>query len=292
MQKLNWNNLRYLLAVKRGGNLSQAARLMGVDKTTVSRRLSAINGDCRTELFIRQRDNKLQLSELGASIANYVECMEQNVDQISNLIDAGDIECAGEVRITSVPIVINRLLVPNLNPFLKIHGKLQIELIPDARNFSLNFREADIAIRLARPVGGGIDTIARRIGTLKYSLYASKRLSNDECARLPWIGYQEELGHIPTAKWLSDTATISGNFAQIRVQDSETALEAAKAGLGRTLLPDIVAGQISSLKRLSNPEPIISREIWLLIHTSQITAKRIKEVSLWIETLVGRQNAN
>ncbi len=291
MQNYNWNDLRYLLAVKRGKTLAKAAHLMKVDATTTSRRLSVLKSIAGEELYTRQRDGLLELTEVGESMASHIEGMELEADKLNELLGPKNNDCTGNVRITSVPIIINRLLSPNLRSLLMSHPRLQIDLIPDARNFSLNFRETYIAIRLARPVEGGIDTLAKRVGKLRYCVYASSKFTTKECNQLPWIGYQDDMSHTTTAQWIAEAASKSGQrIANIRVQDSETALEAVKAGLGKTLLPEIMANKITSLQQISKTSPKIAREIWLLTHSNQSKTKRIAEVSKWIETVISTPN--
>ena len=154
MQLNNWNDLRYLVAVKRAGTLAAAARLLGVDDTTVSRRLKVLQSALGVQLYHRQGDGSLELSETGVAVAQYAETMEHQVDLIGEILGDRRERIIGSVRLTSVPMVVNRLLVPAVGSLLERHPELQIELIPDRRDLNLTRREADIAIRLARPTVG------------------------------------------------------------------------------------------------------------------------------------------
>jgi len=286
MQHTNWNDLRYLLALKRFSSLSEAARILKVDPTTVSRRLTILNNRAGESLYTKSRLGRLELTDRGHSIVRHIEAMEAEAENIETCLQADEFECSGVVRITSVPTLINRLLVPNLGLLQNQHKKLHIELIPESRNLSLNFREADIALRLARPVDGGADTIAKRVGHLSYAVYGSSGRKHRKVA-LPWIGYDEDMSYLPTAEWISQTARSSGDrLAKISVRDSETALEAVLAGLGKSLLPELIADRIPGLNRLSGPEPEVTRELWLLTHRSQHKARRIFETVRWIEAVV------
>ncbi len=187
MQKMNWNDFRYILAIKNMGTLSGAARLLGVDATTVSRRLAALSRSVNAELFVRMKDGKLELTESGQRIARHAETMEAEAELIREMQGNDDDSCWGQVRITAVPVIMNRVLVPNLGRILENNPNLQIDLIPDSKNFSLNHREADIAIRLARPTSGGTNTMTRRMGNLDYAVYASAELINSNNQEIPWI---------------------------------------------------------------------------------------------------------
>lgn len=291
MQNLNWNDLRYLLALKRGRTLAKAAQLMKVDATTISRKLSTLKLIAGEDLYTRARNSTLSLTEIGKSMTLHIENMELEVEKLNELVGSKNSNCTGNVRITSVPVIINRLLSPNIETLLTRQPELQIDLVPAARNFSLSFREADIAIRLARPIEGGSDTLAKRIGNLSYGVYAASHFNEEECHQLPWIGYQDDMSYTPIAQWIIKAAKKPRErIANMKVQDTETALEAIQAGLGKTLLPEIIAEKINSLQKISKTTPEISREIWLLTHRNQSKTKRIIEATKWIESIIPKSS--
>lgn len=286
MQNLNWNDLRYLLAVKRAGSLSAAALLMGVDDTTVSRRLGALRRVLGEDLFFRQPDGVLVLTDHGAKATLHIEAMERETDLLRETFAASADDCFGTVRITSVPFLINRWLAPQVDGLLRLHPRLQVDLIPDSRDFSLTLREADIALRFARPATGGNDVIARRIGSLPFSVFAAKTQSQAQDNELPWITYDDSMAHLPQAKWLAKTLKQQGGQpAGLRVHDVETALEAVIAGVGKSLLPTQIADRIPALRQLDAGLTDVSREVWLLSHRNQHSLRRIAEVTKWIAAL-------
>lgn len=291
MQLPNWNDLRFLLAVRRAGTLRAAARRLHVDDTTVSRRLAALQSDLGTQLVQRRGDNKLVLTDVGDLVARQAEAMEQHFHSIGAYLGDRRDNWTGIVRVTSVPILANRLLAGSAQDLIQDHPGLIIELIADGRDLSLTRREADVAVRLARPMTGGMDIKARRIGTLDYAAYASSVIPLRQARRLPWITYEDAMCHLPQARWISgmvksNADTLSG----LRVHDAETALEATVAALGKTLLPIMVADRDARLRRLdlSNDRPYPSREIWLLAHADQLELARVRAVIEWVERLTGR----
>ncbi|NKB62541.1 MAG: LysR family transcriptional regulator [Gammaproteobacteria bacterium] len=289
MQFNNWNDLRFLLALKRGRSLSGAAQLLGVDDTTVSRRLTALQTALGLILCGRQPDGSLRLSSVGEALISHIEAMEHEVELIGEMLGSDKDSCAGTVRLTSVPIVINRLLAPEVGSLLDAHPDLGLDLIPDTRDFSLTHREADIAVRLSRPTTGGTNIKSRRIGQLHYSAYALQHHSNREAMRLPWITYDETLAHMPQAQWINRaTKGRTSELVGVRVHDAETALEIVLNGLGRTLLPNVVAERHKGLQRLvmkDMPDPP-TRDLWILTHVEQIKLRRIVEVTAWLENVL------
>jgi DNA-binding transcriptional LysR family regulator len=291
MQKANWNDLRYLLAVGRGQKLAAAAKSLGVDDTTVARRLAALQTTMRAPLYQRLSDGKLQLTEAGERAALIAETVEREMDELEADLSGSANPVSGVVRLTSVPIIINRILVPDVGGLLERHPGLRLELIADAKDLSLTRREADLALRLARPKSGGTRIKARRVGQLHYKCYAPADCSRREAAKMPWITYDETMLHLPQARWISaEAGRKGGRVANVRVNDSEAALEAVIAGLGRSLLPCHVADRDDRLRRVDarSPEPALSRELWLLVHAELRNLKRIEAVTEWIDRSIPR----
>ena len=288
---LNWNDLRYVLAISRGRTLAAAARLLGVDDTTVARRLAAAQEMIGRRLYQRLTDGTLQLTTSGQRAALHAERMEREVSALDVALAGADDVVSGTVRVTAVPIIVNHILVPAAQILLKRHSKLQLEFVADARDLSLTRREADLALRLARPRTGGTKVTARRVGTVRYDVYASASCSVRDAKMLPWITYDEAMAHLPQARWIAATAARSHqNIAALHVNDAEALLEAVIAGLGRSLLPCVVADGDSRLRRIGAKQgsPVLSRELWLLTHSELRRLGRIEAVVKWIEQVAPR----
>jgi DNA-binding transcriptional LysR family regulator len=291
MQMLNWNDLRYVLAISRGRTLAAAARLLGVDDTTVARRLAAAQEMIGRRLYQRLTDGTLQLTTSGQRAALHAERMEREVSALDVALAGADDVVSGTVRVTAVPIIVNHILVPAAQILLKRHSKLQLEFVADARDLSLTRREADLALRLARPRTGGTKVTARRVGTVRYDVYASASCSVRDAKMLPWITYDEAMAHLPQARWIAATAARSHqSIAAFHVNDAEALLEAVIAGLGRSLLPCVVADGDSRLRRIGAKQgsPVLSRELWLLTHSELRRLGRIEAVVKWIEQVAPR----
>lgn len=288
MQINNWNDLRYLLALKRCGTLSATAKTLGVDDTTVSRRLSAMQDTSGNQLFHRNPNGRLQLTECGDAIISHAENIEHSVDLIEDILGSQTQSCSGVVRVTSVPMVINRLLTPDVDSLIKDYPNLEIELIPESRDLNLTHREADLAIRLARPSTGGTQIKIRKLGELRCSIYALRKYSPQKLSKLPWIAYDDTLAHIPPDRWIRKTAGITSEATSpLRVHDAETALQATLAGLGKTVLPDLVVAKDKRLQRLASNSAtaVPSRPLWLMAHANQTRLNRIVAVTGWIDRI-------
>jgi DNA-binding transcriptional LysR family regulator len=289
MQGLNWNDLRYVLAVGRGGTLAAAARLLRVDDTTVARRLAAVQEKIGARLYQRLRDGTLQLTPSGECAALHAERIERQVGLLDSALSGVPGAVAGTVRVTSVPVIVNQILIPAAADFLAQHPQLRLELVADARDLSLTRREADLALRLARPKTGGTRVTARRVGAVRYEVYASASFSVAEANRLPWVTYDEGMAHLPQARWIAAAAN-EQEIACVRLNDAEGVLAAVVAGLGRSLLPCVVADRDPRLIRVGAKRrgAALSRQLWLLAHSELRTLGRIEAVVAWIEQIVPR----
>jgi DNA-binding transcriptional LysR family regulator len=280
MQDLNWNDLRYVLAIARsGGAHGPAGRLLGVNETTVSRRLARIEAVLGSKLFQRS-EGSLRQTDAGHRVIEHAERVELEVEAVKEMSIGTKSAVAGSVRLTSIPILINRLLFPDLKRLYSACPDLRIEFIAESRNLSLTKRDADLALRLARP-NKEQRVIARRIAQIKYAVYATRKSS-----RLPWIVYEDRMLELPHAAWLQHKARTENGVTNVVVNDAELALHAVKAGLGRSLLPTFVGETERGLTRLGGVEAVLERELWLLVHPELKHLARVKAVIAWIEEAV------
>jgi len=276
---MDWNDLRYVLAVSRAGTLAAAARRLRVDQTTVARRLAAVERALGARLFERI-DGNLRPTRSGEAAIAQAERVEQEVDALERGIGGADAKVAGSVRLTAVPVLVNRLLVPASAGLQATHPGLRLELNADSRNLSLTRREADIALRFARPESGRA-VLARRIGLVAYALYGPQRRT---AKGLPWLTYDESLAHLPQARWI-DQARGGEPVAPLALSDAGAIAEAVRAGLGKSLLPCFAADGDPGLRRLDR-SAALSRELWLLTHEALRHQARIAAVVDWLTGLV------
>ena len=275
MQAMDWGDLRYILTVARAGTLAAAARRVGVNQTTVARRLAAAERALRTRLFER-RDGLMHPTRAGEAAIALAARVEEDVRALEHGIGGADRVAAGNVRVTAVPILANRLLIPAVRGLLRRYPQLRVELIAESRNLSLTRGEADIALRLGRPESG--NALARRIGRLDYAVYGPRARAGD----VAWISYEEGSSHLPQARFI---AAQEEEIAPLAVNDAEGLVAAVRAGLGKSLLPCFVGDRAPGLRRLGRGVAF-SRDVWLLVHRDLRTQARIVAVIDWLMELM------
>ncbi|KDB03324.1 hypothetical protein U879_12465 [Defluviimonas sp. 20V17] len=271
----DWDDLRLIMVVGRRGGLAPAGRDLGLHPTTVARRLNALEARLGAALTIRAHDGHIALTDAGRSLAEHAAVMETEARKAHEALGRSVARIEAVVRLTAVPVLTDRFLAPRIGTLLAAHPGLRVELVADARDLNLTLREADLAIRLARPTAGGAQVTARRIGDLTYGVFGTP----DAPAR--WISYDPSLAHLPPAGFI---AAQGGTSAAVAVTDANTAQEAAAAGLGWAVLPVIVGAADPRLVRIAAARPP-AREVWLLSHVSQKGLAGVAAVADWLAGL-------
>lgn len=281
---MNWDDMRFLLAVAQAGSLKGAARSLAVDKTTVSRRLRALEAALGRQV-VEVRGQGLNLTDFGRRLHRHSEVMRDEMQAVDALAGADTGGALGTVRLTAVPLVINHILVPVLDTLRTAAPGLRLELIAGARDLSLLRGEADIALRLARPTEGGQGVLARKLGDLDYAAYALRGAAGD----LPWIGYEPRMSYLPQAAAIARAAAAEG-AAHVSVNDAETLLRLLCCGHGKTLLPRIVGDAEPRLAELPFTHGALPRrELWLMVRRELRELERIRLVVQWVERTLAPQ---
>lgn len=287
MQSHDWNDLKYLLALHREGKLTKAARMVRVSDTTVARRIKTLEEALATTLFLRSANGRYEPTDAAVQILSHAESIETSHAAISTISAENTNRATGSVRLSAVPVVVNRFLVPQLPTLIRMHPNLSIELVPSADNLDLSKREADLSVRFARPSDGGLRTIAQKLGEVSFVACAASSISSEQCASLGWITYEEGLFRLPQAHWLERATKSEELRAGLRVSDVETAIQAVAAGIGKSLLPRAVVFSNPRFRAIETEDcvKLPSREVWMLSHVDQTPRMSITAVKQWLISL-------
>ena len=147
---MNWQFLKTVLAVSRNKSLAAAGRKLNVNETTIARHIAQFEQQLGAQLFERT-GSSLHPTTAGQKVITTAEQIELQTQTLENAVSGTDQKVAGKVRLTTVPVILNHLLIPALPKLTYQHPQLCLELIADSRDLSLINRQADIALRLARP---------------------------------------------------------------------------------------------------------------------------------------------
>ncbi len=284
MQSHDWNDLKYLLALHREGKLTEAGRTVGVSDTTVARRIKTLEEALATTLFLRSANGRFEPTDAALRILSHAEKIETSHAAISAISGESTNKVTGSVRLSAVPVIVNRFLVPHLPLLTRLHPDLSVELVPRADNLNLSKREADLSVRFARPSDGGLRTKAQKLGEISFVACAASFVSPEQCAKLGWITYDEAHSRLPQARWLERTARSEHLRAGLRVMDVETAIQAVAAGIGKTLLPRAIVLSDSRFRVIEpkNCAKLPRREVWMLSHADQTSRASFTAAKEWL----------
>jgi DNA-binding transcriptional LysR family regulator len=286
---MNWDHLRYFLAVHRQGSHKRAARLLRVDPTTVSRRIGLLERVARATLFVRTPE-RLMITPAGAALLTHAERIEGEVLASERELLADPVVLAGPLRVTAGDALVNHVVVPAMGELLAAHPELVIELRTDTAILDLTRREADVALRFVRPKEPAF--VARRLGELPFAIFASdaylRRRGTPRtmaaAAAHDFIGYQEALDHMPQVRWLR-RAVGSPRYV-LRASTLTTQLIACAAGLGLALLPVFSARREPALRRLFPRRAGPTRELWSAFHADLRGNPRVATFLGWLSNLL------
>lgn len=290
---LDWDDLRFFLAISRHGTLATAAKHLHVTQSTVGRRLVSMQASMGVRLLQRTADGYV-LTLAGESIRAHVERVEAEALLVEHAVAGHDTRQAGLVRVTSSQLVTSHLLAPCFAALHARHRDILIESYPVLPGEPLATQDAEISVRLRRFEHH--DVILRSIGKLAFGLYAClaylARFGEPDvrsgCPGHHLITLLDDQELSAQASWLHEHA---GRAQVVLKADSyETLHWGAYCGNGVALLPRFRADAEPALRRISTPSPVPEAEIWLGVHRENRGTPRVRTVLDCISEAVRSQS--
>ena len=286
---LTSDQLHAFLTVVREGNTVAAARRLGLDHSTVSRRLTALEAQLDTRLFDRS-PRGLAPTAAGLALVVEAEKVESALLAAASSVAGLDSAVTGTVRLATPEIFGTFLVAPRVNELAARHPGLALELAPESRSISLSKREADIAIMLRQPPKGRL--VARKLVDYRIGLYASRAyldqagpiVQRAQLCEHRFVSYIEELVAFPELVALHQIVP----DARIAFQSSSSAAQQAAvgAGVGLGMLHVVAADRDRDLVRLLAGEIEVWRSYWLVLHADLRRVPRVRAVVDFIDALV------
>lgn len=277
----DWNDVRYAVVLARSGSLAAAARQLAVDQTTVARRLRVLEACMGTPLFER-RKGQLTPTPAGRALLERGQRMEQEMAAIRHLAADRQVLVQGVIRITAVDALVSHYLAGHLAELRGLYPHLSVELIATSQTLDLGRREADIAIRLARPQAG--DLVVRSLGKLSYGIYGPNldapvgQLADWQGK--PWVAYDHSLDQVPEMRWLAEH--VGHRQVSFRCDNMDALATAVADGIGLGILPRLLGERHARLRCLSGATPVLTREMWLVYPRELRGIPRVRAASDWL----------
>jgi DNA-binding transcriptional LysR family regulator len=272
MSQPNWDDLRFFLALHDAGTLSGAARALGVEHTTVARRIDALEASLAVKLFDRFPKG-WSLTASGKELVAHARKMEEGLHGLLRAA-SGTAELSGKVRVSAPPAITAWVLAPGLQQALHRLPGIELDLRAELKVTDLMRRESDIAIRYQRPTSPGL--AVRSLCTVTYQLCASEAyLSSRAPEQWEFLGYDELLQHTPQHQWLEKVR--GARRYCVRSNDLGTLYQAALAGGGVAVLPDYFP--LSALMQIEAPVCPVKRKLWIVMHEDVRRAAPVRAVA-------------
>jgi DNA-binding transcriptional LysR family regulator len=275
----DWSDYRYFLALARAGTLAGAARELGVEHTTVSRRIAALEGALGAKLFVRTPDGFV-LTAAGEDALPRIEEAARAIEAVESRVGGEDSELRGKVRITASD-AFSGFILRRLGPLRVRYPEVVVEFLTGNQFYDLARREADLAVRIA-PRLATPDLIGRKIADCGWGLYATEsylarvdRPLSDGFPGHDVIAYDAEHAFYPGAEWLA--ANAGGANVVMQGNNIVAVLNAATIGVGIAALPCFLADVEATLRRV-RPDVIASRPMWLVVHPDLAKVARVRVV--------------
>lgn len=277
-KNLAWDDFRLIKAVADARSLPAAAVQMGVNHSTVFRRLKQIEEALGVALFVRHRTG-YALTPAGEEVVALAERVDADITSVTRKIAGRELAPAGELRVTTNDSLLVHLLMPMLARFREACPSVRLDVVLGNQALNLSKRDADVAIRASDTPPDNL--VGRRVARIGWALYGLARRfpSADAIAQMDpaaedWVSLGDGFGGMKVVK---DTlARIPPERIAYRVNTVFGLAEAIEAGLGIGYAPCFIADPRPALVRLAPPEPAYAADLWLLTHPDLRHAARVR----------------
>lgn len=281
----DWNDLRIFITVSRTHTLAEASRQLGLDATTIARRISRLSDDLQAQLFEGNGPER-RLTEAGQKLLRYAERIEDAALAAAEDVTGERRSLSGQVRLSVSEGFATRVLAPSLHLLTARHPGIRLDIITASGFLNPSKREADMAVMLARPKRGRLTV--RKLGDYRLHLYASRNYittagmpdSREALSAHPLVGYVPEFLFTPELNYLDEVE--EGLEATLRSSSINVQHQMIAQGAGIGVLPDFMGEPDPLLCRVLPDMVEIRRTFWLVTHAELARLARIEAVSSWL----------
>ncbi len=275
---VDWGDFQVFVAVCEAGSVSRAASRLGVNHSTVLRRVQALESTLGVVLF--DRGPAYALTPAGRDLLSGLSGVSSRIDGSRAQVQGRDDEVRGEVRLTTTDTLARGMLMPLLRAFCERHPEVSLRIAVNNHFLSLTRREADVAIRGSnRPPE---NLVGRHVGDIRTAAYASRAYlatarRRARLTELDWVAPDAALAHLEQAKWLA--ANVPAERVAMSVDSLVGMVHAVRQGVGAAMLLCPLADMHDDLVQLEPPPPALDTQLWILTHPDLRQVARIRAFS-------------
>lgn len=288
---MNWDDLRYVLAISRAAGLSPAAKALGVNSSSVYRRLEALEQQLEVRLFERLRSG-YRLTEQGEALAEAAQRMETEALNVERRVQGTDVKLEGHIRLSTSEALAFYMLPPHLAEFRALYPGVTLAVSVNNQLVDLTRRDADVVIRVTGTPPEHL--VGRSVGRIGFASYAAPAYLDHvgrgrPFAEYDWIGFEGALSRILQVQWLAENVPESRQM--LRFDSFGAAYEATVAGVGCGALPCFAADRDPRLERVPGTYQETEFDIWVLTHPDLRKSARIRACLQFFGTRLAADSA-
>jgi DNA-binding transcriptional LysR family regulator len=292
---LNWDDLKFFLEVARTRKASNAAKRLGVDYTTVSRRITSLESALGTLLFEKSRTSGFVLTAEGQRLLGYAESIESTLHMACEQVSGSGVALSGHVRMGCTEGFGSFFITPQLSHFVDAYPAITVDILPLPHFISLSKREADIVIALERPEHGPY--VCCKLCDYRLQLYATQDYLDQhgpihdiaDLAHRQFISYVDDLAFSSELLYLANL--LPNASASLRSTSVIAQYVAARQGRAMAILPCFLAAQDPSLLAILPEQISVTRQFWMYCREDLRKLKRITLLWDYIREVTERNQA-
>jgi len=280
---MNWDDLRFFLALAREGTVSAAGRALEVKHTTVARRVAAFEEQLGSRLFDRMPSG-YAITQVGENLMPHALGIEELVNAADREVFGMDAQLSGSLKLAASYDVFTRLITPKLHLFTDKYPNIELELVSSTGLVDLGSRQADIALRLSPHPPEHL--IGREVVHLSHGIYASEKYLQEKRTQAQLIlwGHDKNM-----PDWVVDHFSDARVYA--RASDIMTMMEAVKNHLGLARMPCYVGDAEPTLRRIDVHLTPSNWGVWVLSHADLRTTARVRACREFLIDIIDQQRA-
>ena len=278
---MNWDDLRFFLALSRERSLSGAGRILDVRHSTVARRIAIFEERLGTRLFDRLADG-YAMTQVAENIFEQAVAVEGIIQKVDRDVFGQDAELAGPLKLTVGHDQANILILPKLGEFTQTFPHIDLQLLTTTGLVDLAAREADIAVRLTPKPPDYL--IGREVMRLRHGVYGTARTLKNPKDPVDVILFRGDEDH-PT--WV--TENFSNARTVLRVDDVSSMAVATRNHFGLARMPCYIGDSDANLRRLDVPLKPSDWGVWILSHVDLRATARVRVCREFLEDTIEQQ---
>lgn len=305
MPQLDWSDLRHALAIGEGGSVAEAARRLGVNATTVQRRLDALEAGLGARLFERTRSG-WHPTEAGRTVLVQARRMADQAEEIERQVQGRDRGLTGVLRLTTAFVAMEHLLPHPLAAFARAYPGIEVEVVENAFLMDLarrppdapggTTRQADVALRLSAQVAEHL--VGRQLGMTRCKVYALRGAAGlpqaatplpELLRHAPWVAFERDAAGRVYDRWMREH--LVPEQVRVRVDIFNAAAAMLRTGIGVAVLPTFMEERLPELVAVSEVIPALDVPVWMLTHPDLRGTARVQAFMRFVGDAVAQRLA-